>query len=431
MKYWAAFAVMDIAVILSMYFIKRIKINFKDKNIYLKAIFGLILFVLNFEITPEAFRIVGNVLIYIFLACFLLKINLKESFILGLLIYFFTLISEILYFLLSFSIVNQELFIAEDVLFVFVQNIFVGIILVLISSFSGIKKWYYKLLKAFTKIKSKQVIIFSLLSVVLFNFFIWITYFASKSLYDNDLFTLAGSAISIFSAIFFYVYLKTNNSYIDVSEKYDLSLKSIEEYEKMIDVSKMNNHETRNQFMTIRNMSKNKQITSYIDTLLDNKINDSEQLLNEVSRLPRGGIRGLIYSKLLVMKERDINYNLLIDRKVSINKFNKLDDKVIVDVCKILGVFLDNAIEAVEKLKEKDIVIEIYTDRNDINFAITNNFSGKIEVNELDTFKYTTKGSGRGYGLVLVNDIVKKSNILENSIEIYEDNFTQNIKIKM
>ena len=139
----------------------------------------------------------------------------------------------------------------------------------------------------------------------------------------------------------------------------------------------------------------------------------------------------MIYSKLLVMKERNINYNLLIDRKVSINKFNKLDDKVIVDVCKILGVFLDNAIEAVEKLKEKDIVIEIYTDRNDINFAITNNFSGKIEVNELDTFKYTTKGSGRGYGLVLVNDIVKKSNILENSIEIYEDNFTQNIKIKM
>ena len=431
MKYWAAFAVMDIAVIVSMHLIKRDKLALNNKKLYFKAFIGLVLFVLNFEFMPESFRIIGNILLYIFLVYIVLKKNLKETFIMGLVIYFLTLVSEILYVLLSMPIITQELFVLENFLLVFMQNLFVGLIQILISYFIMMKDLYNKLINAINKIRSKQIVVFSLLLVVLFNFFIWITYFVSKNLYNNGLFTLVGSSISIFSAIFLFIYLKTNSSYKEVSEKYDLSLKSIEEYEKMIDNSKLNNHETRNQFMTIRNMSKNKKITNYIDTLLDNKINDNEQLLSEVSRLPRGGIRGLIYSKLLDMQEKKINYNLLIDKKISITKFSKIEDNLIVDICKILGVFLDNAIEAVESLNEKDIIIDIYADKKDIVFAITNNFIGELEINELSTTKYSTKGNGRGYGLSLVKDIINKSNKLENSTEIYEDNFTQILKIKM
>lgn len=431
MKYWAAFAVMAFSIIISLYLVQKEKINFSDKRIYLFVILGFILFVLNFELAPKSFRIIGNVLICVLLAHFVFYKKIKESLVLGISVYFLTLISELLYFLLSFKIVNQDLFILEDFIIVFIQNTFVGIILILLSYFLGIKNWYFKLLNAIQKIKSKQIVIFSLLSIVLFNFFIWITYFVSKNLYNNYLFTLAGSLLSIFSAIFFFVYLKTNSSYKEVAEKYDLSLKNIEEYEKMIDNSNLNNHETRNQFLIIRNMSKNKKITNYIDTLLDNKISDSEQLLFEVSRLPRGGLRGLIYSKLLDIKEKKINYNLLIDKKASMIKFSKIEDGLIVDICKILGVFLDNAIEAVESLNEKDIIIEIYADKKDIVFAITNNFIGELEIDELSTTKYSTKGNGRGYGLTLVKDIINKSNKLENLTEIFEDNFTQILKIKM
>ena len=431
MKYWAAFAVISIAIINSLYLVQSEKIKLKDKKIYTSICICLLLLVVNFELSAPSFRIITNILIYIFLAWLNFKNDMKKSLLLGIFIMIINIFSEFIYVLCSMPIINHRLFILNDVVLVFVQNLFIGFIMIVISFFIGRKGLYNRLIKSISKINSKQIIVFSLLSIVLFNSFIWITYFVSKSLYNNGLFTLAGSAISIFCAMFLFVYLKTNSSYKEVSEKYDLSLKSIEEYEKMIDNSKLNNHETRNQFLTIRNMSKNKQITNYIDTLLDNKINDNDQLLSEVSRLPRGGIRGLVYSKLLDMQEKKINYNLLIDKKISITKFSKIEDNLIVDICKILGVFLDNAIEAVELLKEKDIVIEIYADKKDIIFSITNNFEGKLELDELSTTKYSTKSKGRGYGLSLVKDIIDKSNKLENSTEIYEDNFTQNLKIKM
>ena len=431
MKYWAAFAVMTASAVVSLFFIQHKRIDFKDKKLYFKYLFSLFLFILNFELTPSSFRIVGNMILFVFIAFLIFKKDLKKSCILGLFLLFINMISELIYVGISNPIIEQELFIMEEKITVFVQNFFVGIILMAISYFIGLKKWYYRLLKAINRINLKSITIFALLSIVLFNFLIWMTYFLSRSLYNNDLFTLAGSVISIFCAIFLFIYLKTSSNYKEVTEKYDLSLQSIEEYEKLIDTAKLNNHETRNQFLIIRNMTNNKKVTNYIDTLLDNKINDNEQLLVEVSRLPRCGLRGLIYSKLLAMKEKKINYNLLIDKKISMAKFSKIEDSLIVDICKILGVFLDNSIEAVENLDEKDIIIEIYADKNDIVCSVTNNFEGMLEVEDLDNLKYSTKGKGRGYGLMLVNEIVNKSNKLEKSTEIFEDNFTQNLKIKM
>lgn len=430
MKYWAAFAVMDIAVIISMLFMKS-EINISTKRLFKVFLLGLTLFIINFELTPEPFRIIANIFIYLFLGFIIFKENIKQSILSSMLVFVLNIVVELLYGVISMSFIEHEIFMLNSALLVFIQNLILGIMLILLSYLLSKYGVYYKILNKINKIRSRQIIIFSLLSIVLFNLLLWITYFVSQSLYNNDLLILVGSAISIFSAVFLFVYLKTNSSYKEVAEKYDLSLKNIEEYEKMIDASKLNNHETRNHFLTIRNMSKNKKITNYIDSLLDNKINDSEQLLSEVSRLPRGGLRGLIYSKLLDIKEKKINYNLLIDKKVSMTKFSKIEDDLIVDICKILGVFLDNAIEAVELLKEKDIVIEIYADKKDIVFAITNNFIGELEIDELSTTKYSTKGNGRGYGLTLVKDIINKSNKLENLTEIYEDNFTQILKIKM
>ena len=97
-----------------------------------------------------------------------------------------------------------------------------------------------------------------------------------------------------------------------------------------------------------------------------------------------------------------------------------------------MGVFLDNAIEAVKKIKKKEILVEIYTMDTNLCIDITNNFKGNLDLNKISNIKYTTKGEGHGYGLTLVENILnEESEKLENERSINRDTFTQTLKIKM
>lgn len=215
-----------------------------------------------------------------------------------------------------------------------------------------------------------------------------------------------------------------------INDKYQTSISSLKEYETMIDKFRINTHENQNELMTIRNMikSKDRKTVEYIDALVKNKIKDNEKIMYKTSKIPEGGLRATIYSKLCVMEKNKIDYNLDIAKDVRTVDLINLDEELILNICKILGVFMDNAIEAVSTLKEKNINIELYTIDNSLYIDITNNFKGNINLKKK---KYTTKGEGHGYGLALVKQIVKEnSDILENETLISKGNFTQTLKIK-
>ena len=202
----------------------------------------------------------------------------------------------------------------------------------------------------------------------------------------------------------------------------------------MIDKFRVNNHENKNELMTIRNMIKAKDKTTieYIDKLVDNKIKDNEKIMYKTSKIPEGGLRATIYSKLCTMDELKIKYTLDIANDVRAADLINLNDEVVLNICKILGVFLDNSIDAVKNLKNKNIDIEIYIMDEKLCVDITNNFKGNLDLNKLGNQKYTTKGEGHGYGLSLVNQIIREYNeILENEKSINGDKFTQTLKIKM
>ena len=132
------------------------------------------------------------------------------------------------------------------------------------------------------------------------------------------------------------------------------------------------------------------------------------------------------------MDKLKIKYKLNISRDVRTTDLINLDEDIILKICKILGVFLDNAIEAVKHLKKKEIFIEIYSLNNYLCIDITNNFKGNLDLDKISNTKYTTKGDGHGYGLTLVNDILSEdNNKLENEKSINRDTFTQTLKIKM
>ena len=182
--------------------------------------------------------------------------------------------------------------------------------------------------------------------------------------------------------------------------------------------------------MLTTRMTKNRKINEYIDEMINNKSSNNKKLLDQALLIPTGGLRGLIYSKLIQMKDKKINYNLNIDRKVNSSLIKNISSKEMIDICQIIGVFMDNSIEAIEELEDKNIVINIYNE-NGFVIEIINNYKSDIKLNKIDKVGYTTKGSDHGYGLALVNKILSKNKNFSNEREVSKNIFKQKLIIKL
>lgn len=311
----------------------------------------------------------------------------------------------------------------------FFTNFIIAIISILLIQIKPVRSFYDLLLKVTDRINKKHLIIMSLIAMIVANVLTMVLYYEFNFMYlmiFNMLLTMGCLAIILYS-------FNTKNNYIKVYDKYNTTLNSLKEYENIIDRYRVSNHENKNQLLTIRNMISKKDIKtiSYIDKIIENKLKDNDKIMFEVSIIPAGGLRGLIYSKLLTMKNLKINYQLDISNNVKTVDLISLDDSLILDICQVIGVYLDNAIEEVKKLKRKYINIEMYTIENELIIEISNNYKGNIDIERLDNLGYTTKGKGHGYGLSLAKEIVNNNNKLASQKKMSKENFTQLLIIKM
>ena len=177
-------------------------------------------------------------------------------------------------------------------------------------------------------------------------------------------------------------------------------------------------------------MTKNKKLIDYINEIIKSKNSENKSLINQALLIPTGGLRGLIYSKLILMKEKSIKYSINIDKKINSKLMKNISSNEMIDICQIIGVFIDNAIEAVEKLKERVVIINVFRDEN-INIEIQNTYDNSIELNKIDKIGYSTKGKNHGYGLALVNRILKNNKNFSNEREVSKNLFKQKLIIKI
>ena len=100
---------------------------------------------------------------------------------------------------------------------------------------------------------------------------------------------------------------------------------------------------------------------------------------------------------------------------------DNLDSKTLTKVCKILGILLDNAKEAAYESKDKLVVIDLYKEEDNIIIYIENsiNEDSGMDVNRMKIKGFSTKGKNRGYGLYIVNKLLKESNkiLLDQSVK--------------
>jgi len=237
--------------------------------------------------------------------------------------------------------------------------------------------------------------------------------------------TLIIFVISVF--IFLISVINEVNKYHELLTKYDDLINYSITFEETIEKDRLLRHEYKNQLSVLKDMTRNKKLIDYIDNILNqyDKVDTNEFV--GLDYLPKNGIKGLLFYKFVMIKNNDIGLYINISKTIT-NKMQNLEEATIRATSYLLGICLDNAIEACEQ-KNSKISVEIYYQESKIYFVISNTIHHEVKMNKIFERGYSTKGKNRGNGLFFARKIVRETNNVDLKVQIINDYFIQKITI--
>lgn len=326
----------------------------------------------------------------------------------------------VLVFKIDFPVVN------DNYIYYVLTNTLILVLCYLISRIGFVRNLTNHIMEWYNQNEYKSLMLFVFLILIILTF----------TLYNNFINVLPNYLLFIanlfFIAVFVFIigFFKEKTSKNKITYEYDQLLDYVQTYEKLLDEKSKNQHEYKNQLAVIRLMVKNKKTIEYIDSLLDNETEEDLEIDNKLMYIPKGGLKGLIHYKIDTMKKKKLNIFIDVSSELKDSKYWLNCDKNLQSVSKILGVYLDNAIEASEQSKEKYIIFEVYVEDKNTVFKISNTYSNEIIIDKIDKEGYSTKGEGKGYGLALAKDLIEKTDCLSQSREISGIYYIQKLYVK-
>lgn len=285
--------------------------------------------------------------------------------------------------------------------------------------------------KIFFKIGKKKILNSKRTMLLLVTYLIFVSalvYNNSKTVDNYVNAIMNGIVYLVILIIIFLEYYQILNSK-KMEDNYNVLLTYIEKYEKEIVEKRKIIHDYKNQLIVINGYLDNKKkLKEYIKEIIEEQkhVSDNEMIKN-IDKLP-SGIKGLIYYKLSQINEKSI---ISIEVNGPIDKFNNFDSKQTKDILKIIGILLDNAIEAAIETVDKYIELSFDMQENEFDITILNSCKEKVDVSIMSNLEYSTKGKNRGYGLPMVKDILNNNRTFD-LIQKYNNNiFTSKVIIKV
>ena len=248
---------------------------------------------------------------------------------------------------------------------------------------------------------------YTVVSITVINFFILAilikVFIDSKGDVENifaDLFIL--SSIMIITNIYYFRELsKIINERNDLKIKENLSPVIGE----LVDNFRAAEHEYKNHLTTVYSMvqlhkdsSNSKSVMKYIDEI--NSCDIGRDLLN----INNDVIKAVLYNKSLECDQKDIDFQYEINSEL---EDLQMEDT---DIVILISNLLNNAIEAVMDLEEKEIYIVLDEEEKYI-IEVKNSVKEGLKLDEVEAFfkkGYSTKGKNRGYALYNIKKIVEK-----------------------
>ena len=419
-------------LILTLYTFGRIIIvNRRHKNIMIDVLILLGFILLNilvFKYTTGTIKTIITCLLYSSLFFCIFNIKLSKSVFTSIVYVILLVIPDLL--ILSTAIyilgISKEYY-YSDFASSLLGNISVCLCLVIITYV--LKKPLKKLIN-YNLSTNKKIIVMSSITLVMLAIFF---YNLIKTFeFNNNIITYLVIIVMLICILLYLFKQKIENE--KISKKYDELLDVMKSYESDIEEQRTLRHETKNEFATIKcklqDKENNKTIIEYIDSVIGEKEKAGSTKYSKFKYLPSNGLKGFFYYKFIEAEKKGINVSINISKQIENSFLKDIETKDFKDLARIIGVYLDNAIEASSTSEDKKLGIEMYLIKEKIEIIITNTFNNEINLDKIGKESFSTKGKHRGHGLLLVNKILSENNMFEAKNEIRGNIYIQSLKIK-
>ncbi len=220
---------------------------------------------------------------------------------------------------------------------------------------------------------------------------------------DNEKLSFFLLGLFIFELLFVVDYIK-NIKKLNRVEKFNLI--SEEQLERL--------HDSQNEIMVLRSLLETKRI-------MIKKLDD------ECSKISSKAIKNIIIQKINQTRFSQIDYDI----KISTYSYNEINLMLEKSVCKMVNIFLDNAIESCQNSGRKIIAISIFEGYKKIEIGIANYLTKPVDLNLISVKGFSTKGNKRGFGLFEASKIVSNNVKISNQTKIVGDVFLQIIEVEI
>ena len=408
------FTFIEIFVIMKLFTtILDIKYTKKQKYIYI-AVFSCLTILTNLFL-PSNINIFVGFLLLPLTTKFIFKTSWLKSIVVEIIALVTTLIIESVYLKLCFLIFNITPNECKNIIIYripFMLSIYLTIFG--LSKIIGVLKVNWNLFESLDKSIKKLLLINLIFVLICIGIQFYLIIFYNKTL---PLYITLISLVSLltYSLISIYSIIKTLN--FEITKR---NLEQAELHNKTLELLYNNVSAFRHDFSNIItalggyiNSQNMDGLKNYYDKILDEcHINNNLSALNP-GIINNPAVYNILANKYYKADELDIKINLQVF--INLNDL-KMD---VYDFCRILGILLDNAIEAASKCDEKIINIDIRDIKQNKCQVITieNTYSDKnIDLSKLSEKGYTSKTEEKGshgIGLWQVSKMVKKhSNII-------------------
>lgn len=154
------------------------------------------------------------------------------------------------------------------------------------------------------------------------------------------------------------------------------------------------------------------------------QINADNFRLSQLANINISALKGLLSSKFIYAHELGVHVFIDISDPIDIIPID------IIDLSRILGIFLDNAIEGSLGTTRPQLNFNIVKNKASIAIIVTNNFiNHNIPLSQIGKLSVSSKGSNRGLGLYNVKQILKTYKNVFHETSMHDGWFIQHLEI--